>query len=152
MKIRNLKYKILLIIFIIALISSIILSFVPLPLICTQFEGCNTVQTSIYAKTFGIENSYFGIVIFSFMSFMIYSHIRKPHNHKKTLISLGVFAGTMISFYFLYLQKFILHAYCKYCLVIDFGMVISFGVLNLPWKKRNIDIISEKNKVEIKSR
>jgi uncharacterized membrane protein len=147
--IRDLKYRILLAIFIIALICSILLSIVPLPLICTQFEGCNTVQTSIYAKTLGIENSYFGIVIFSLMSLMIYSHIRKPHKNKKSIINLGVFFGAMISLYFLYLQKFVLNAFCKYCLVVDFGMVVSFFVMNVPWKKRDIEI--EKNKIAIKA-
>jgi len=147
--IRNLKYKIILAIFIIALICSIILSFVPLPLICTPFEGCNAVQTSAYAKTMGIENSYLGIAIFSLISVIIYSHIKKPHKHKKLLISVGIFFGTMISLYFLYLQEFVLHAFCKYCLVVDVGMIISFGVMNIPWKKRNIEI--ERSKIEIKS-
>ena len=133
---HELKYKILLGIFIIALICSIILSFVPLPLICTPLEGCNTVQTSSYAKSFGIENSYIGIAIFSLMSFMTYSHIKKPQPHKKTLINLGVFFGTLIALYFLYLQQFVLHAYCKYCLVVDFGMVVSFGIMNIPLKNK----------------
>jgi uncharacterized membrane protein len=148
--IKDLKYRILLTIFIIVLICSILLSIVPLPLICTPLEGCNTVQNSMYARTLGIENSYFGILIFSLMSLMIYSHIKKPHKHKKSIINLGVFFGTMIALYFLYLQQFILHAFCKYCLVVDFGMIISFGIMNVPWKKRNIEI--EKSKIAIKSR
>jgi uncharacterized membrane protein len=147
--IRDLKYRILLAIFIIAFVCSIVLSFVPLPLICTPLEGCNAVQTSVYAQTLGIENSYFGIVIFGLMSLMIYSHIKRPHKHKKSIINLGVFFGTMISLYFLYLQQFVLHAFCKYCLVVDFGMVISFFVMNVPWKRRNIEI--EKNRIAIKS-
>jgi uncharacterized membrane protein len=142
---HELKYKILLTIFLTALICSIVLAFVPLPLICTASGSCSTVQTSVYAKTFGIENSYLGIIIFSLMSFMIYSHIVKPHKHKKMLINLGVFFGTMISLYFLYIQKFVLHAYCKYCLVVDFGMIISFGIMNIPTKdKQKIESLKEK--------
>ena len=148
--IRDLKYRILLIIFIIALICSILLSIVPLPLICTPLEGCNTVQNSHMQKHLGIDNSFFGIIIFGLMSVMIYSHIKKPHKHKKSVIALGVFFGTMIALYFLYLQQFVLHAACKYCLVVDFGMIISFGVMNIPWKKRDIEI--EKSKIAIKSR
>ena len=147
--IRDLKYRILFAIFVIALISSILLSVVPLPLICTPLEGCNAVQTSVYAKTLGIENSYFGIAIFGLMSFMIWSHIRKPHKHKKSIINFGVFIGAMVSLYFLYLQRFVLHASCKYCLVVDFGMVVSFFIMNVPWKKRDIEI--EKNKIAMKS-
>lgn len=140
MKLHNIKYKILFGIFAIALIMSLLLAFVPLPLICTPFEGCNAVQTSSYAKTFGIENSYLGIVIFSFMSILIFSQIKKPHKGKKILINVGVFLGAMTALYFLYLQQFILHAYCKYCIVVDFGMIFSFGLMNIPWRKRNIEI------------
>lgn len=147
--IRDLKYRILLAIFIIALICSILLSVVPLPFICTPLEGCNAVQTSVYAKTFGIDNSFFGVAIFGLMSFMIWSHIRKPHKHKKSVINLGVFFGAMIALYFLYLQEFVLHAFCKYCLVVDFGMIASFFVMNIPWKKRDIEI--EKNKIAMKT-
>jgi uncharacterized membrane protein len=147
--IRDLKYKVLLAIFVIALICSILLSVVPLPLICTPLEGCNTVQTSGYAKTFGVDNSLFGIAIFGLMSLMIYSHIKKPHKNKKMIINLGVFFGTMIALYFLYLQNFVLHAFCKYCLVVDVGMIVSFGVVNIPWKKRDIEI--EKSKIVMKA-
>ena len=138
---HKLKYNILFVIFLLAFGSSVILSFVPLPLICTQLEGCNAVQTSPYAKTLGIENSYFGIAIFLFMSIAVYSHIYKPHKKKELLINVGVFLGAMAALYFLYLQQFVLHAYCKYCLVVDIGMVICFVVINIPAEnKRKIEM------------
>lgn len=141
---HKLKYNILLVIFLIAFASSIVLSFVPLPLICTQLEGCNAVQTSSYAKTLGIDNSYFGIIIFFVMSVVIYSHIYKPHKKKEILINVAIFLGTMIALYFIYLQQFVLHAYCKYCLVVDIGMVICFVVMNIQ--------TDDKNKIEIKEK
>jgi uncharacterized membrane protein len=139
---HKLKYNILLVIFLIALGSSIVLSFVPLPLICTQLEGCNAVQTSSYSKTLGIENSYFGIAIFFIMSITIYLHIHKPNKKKEFMINVAVFLGAMIALYFIYLQQFVLHAYCKYCLVVDIGMVICFVIINIQ--------TDEKNKVKFK--
>ncbi|MDE1848445.1 MAG: hypothetical protein KGH55_00195 [Nanoarchaeota archaeon] len=135
MRVAHLRYKILLVIFLAALASSLVLSLVPLPLICTQFAGCNAVQTSVYAKTFGISNSYYGIAIFALMSFLAILHIRRPHRHTKFLIHIGVFIGTLIVLYFLYLQQFVIHAYCKYCLVVDLGMIAGFIILNVPEKK-----------------
>lgn len=146
MKVLHLRYKILLVIFLAALISSLLLSFVPLPLICTKFTGCNAVQTSIYAKTFGISNSYYGIVIFALMSLLSVLHIRKPRKHTKLLIHAGVFMGTLVVLYFLYLQQFVIHAYCKYCLVVDIGMVIGFIVLNIPEKKPGREKSGEESK------
>ena len=142
---HKLKYNILLVIFLIAFASSIVLSFVPLPLICTQFEGCNAVQTSSYAKTLGIDNSYFGIAIFFIMSIIIYSHIYKPNKKKEVMINVAIFLGTMIALYFLYLQQFVLHAYCKYCLVVDIGMVICFVVMNIPADEKNKTESGEKH-------
>lgn len=148
MRITNLRYKILLVLFLLALASSLILSFVPLPLICTSFAGCNTVQTSSYAKTLGISNSYFGVVIFALMSFLTIMHLRKPGKHTKIIINAGVFIGTLIVLYFLYLQQFVIHAYCKYCLVVDIGMIVSFVIINLPQKK---ELNETDKKAEIKS-
>jgi len=141
---HKLKYNILLVIFLVALGSSIVLSFVPLPLICTQLEGCNAVQTSSYSKTLGVENSYFGIAIFFIMSVLTYSHIYKPKKNKEVLINVGVFIGAMIALYFLYLQQFVLHAYCKYCMVVDVGMVICFIVINIPTKDKSKTEANEK--------
>lgn len=138
MKVQNLRYKIVFAIFVLALISSLLLSFVPLPVICTPFEGCNAVQTSTYAKTLGISNSYYGIIIFLLMSLITLLYIKKPNRQMKFLIHTGVFIGTLIVLYFFYLQQFVIHAYCKYCLVIDIGIIISFIVLNIPERKRSL--------------
>ena len=138
MSTNNIRYKILLIIFVLALICSLIISFVPLPLICTPLEGCNAVQTSVYAKTLGIDNSYYGIIIFSLMVYVSILHLKKPTKHTKIVIHIGMFIGTLIVIYFLYLQQFVIHTYCKYCLVIDVGVIIGFIVLNIPEKGRII--------------
>ncbi len=130
--VKHLKYKLILIIFLLALISSLLLAFVPLHFICTPLEGCNAVQTSIYSKTLGVSNNYYGIVIFLVMLLLTLSYIKNPNKNVKFLIYAGVFSGTLIALYFFYLQQFVIHAYCKYCLVIDIGMVISFIILNIP--------------------
>jgi len=132
------KYKLILLILLLSLASSMLLSFVPLSILCTPFEGCNAVQTSSYAKTLGIENSYFGVIIFASMSLITLSHIRKPKNNKKILIHSGIFIGTLVSLYFFYLQEFVIHAWCKYCLVVDIGMLVAFVIMNIPPKRINI--------------
>lgn len=125
------KYKLLLIIFIISLISSIILfsaskgdsSF------CKPDDSCNSVQNSKYAYLFGISNSIYGIIIFSFLSLITFMEIMKPTQIKRRVIDGIAIIGFFIAIYFIFLQIFVLKAFCKFCLVIDGGMIISFMLI-----------------------
>jgi len=137
MKISDWKYKIILLLFLISLASSLIISLAPLPMICSPSEGCYIVQNSIYAKTLGINNDYFGDIIFLTMSIIIISYILKPTKAKKLLINLGVYLGALIAVYFLYLQQFVIHAFCKYCLMVDFSMILAFILTFIPDKTSN---------------
>ena len=132
----NLKYKILLVLFVVSLISSLTLSLVPKTAneFCSIEEwGCDTLQDSSYNYTFGIYNSYFGIPIFSFLSVLTFFQMKKPSRKKRNLINLSVVFGFLVALYFLYLQRYVLLAYCKYCLVVDLSMVIAFGVVVWKW-------------------
>jgi uncharacterized membrane protein len=126
------KYKSLTIIFIIAFLSSLILSLQPVPTICTG--GCDTVQTSPYAYTFGIKNSYFGVAIFAILTIVAMHHMKKPHQHKKKLVHLSVIIGSMVAAYFIYLQVFVLKAYCTYCMVVDIAVLVGLAIVIWKWK------------------
>ena len=52
--------------------------------------------------------------------------IIKPTQIKRLLIDSGAIIGFLIALYFIYLQIFIIKAFCKFCLIIDFGMIIAF--------------------------
>lgn len=130
---KNLKYKILLVLFLISLASSLVLSLVPIPAICDPGIGCDIVQTSKYNFTLGIKNSYYGVVIFLAISFLTYYQIKNPTDKKRKLINLQVIVGSIIAFYFFYIQQFILNAYCKYCLVVNFSMIAALVVTLVFW-------------------
>ncbi len=123
------KYKILLVLFIIALISSILLAFNGNGNVCEAEENvegsCITVQSSDYSSFFGIPNHYYGIVMFTFLILITLSYIKKERKYKKYIINLGVVVGAIIAIYFLYLQQFVLNVYCKYCLVVDISMILA---------------------------
>ncbi len=134
MKILSWKYKAILFLFLISLASSLIISLVPLPLICSPNEGCTIVQSSPYASVFGISNDYFGDAIFLMMSVATILFILRPTKGKKLFINLGVCIGALVAIYFLYLQAFVIHAFCKYCLVVDFSMILAFALTFIPDK------------------
>jgi uncharacterized membrane protein len=139
------KYHLLLILFTISLISSAILAFTPVSEICVPGEGCEVVQNSPYAKTLGVENSLIGVFIFIFLILLTASQIKNQREIKKFIIYSLVIIGFFLAIYFLYIQHFILQAYCKYCLVVDFSMILALMVL-LPDIKKDFPKIMEKFK------
>lgn len=130
------KYYIILIIFLISLIGSIILSIVPVEKACGSNQtGCYQVQTSNYEKIFGIKNSHLGLIAFGILSLITFCHIRKPQKIKKNLITLGIVTSLIFSLYFIYLQIFVLKAFCKYCMTVDIGSIINFLVI-IFWREK----------------
>ncbi|MDO8467705.1 MAG: vitamin K epoxide reductase family protein [Nanoarchaeota archaeon] len=128
------KYKILLVIFIIGFAISTILSLTPVPVFCGPEQGCDTVQSSPYAYLFGIKNATYGIGIFLILILLTLLHMKTPRNHTKHAIHTGVILGAAIALYFLYLQQFVIKAYCRYCIVIDIALLIGLIISLLYWK------------------
>jgi uncharacterized membrane protein len=132
----KLKYKILLALFTIAFVASAILAFVPIAQACGSPEtGCSIVNLSQYESTFGIRNAYGGLVAFLLMGFLAFLQIKNPNKERKTLIKYGVFFASLIAVYLLYIQFFVLHAICKYCMVIDSASLLSLAIV-IFWKEK----------------
>ena len=130
------KYKSILIILAIIIITSTILSFIPIEKACgIEDNQCLKVQTSEYEKTLGISNAHIGLAAFAVLSIINFSHIKKPTKKKKQFLTLGLMAGSIVAIYFLYLQFFVLNAICKYCMVTDIGTLLSLGII-LFWKEK----------------
>ncbi len=130
------KYITILVIFILAIIASGILSFVSVEQACGGIQTtCYAVQTSQYEQTFGIKNAYIGLFIFSLLAILTFMHIKSPSKYKKQILTLGIIGGTIFTLYFLYLQFFVLNAMCRYCMVIDIGMLMNLGIIIL-WKEK----------------
>ena len=134
------KYKILALILLICLIVSAIIAFIPTDQICGIQSGCEEVQNSKYHNFKGIDNSYIGIAAFLILLALTISHIRTPKRHKQFLIFVGTILGSAIAVYFLYLQAFVIKAFCPYCVVIDIGILIGLVILlhrnkKIKWKK-----------------
>ncbi len=124
----------LLIIFSILIIVSAILSFFPAEKICGGTQtGCYTVQTSEYEEIFGIKSSILGLICFSIILGFIISEIKTPKKYKRRLIFLGIILFSIFAIYFIYLQLFIIKEFCKYCLVVDIGVLISLVII---WRNK----------------
>lgn len=119
------KYKTILFLLGIAIISSAILSFMSIEKACGQEEnGCYKVQASEYESTLGIKNAHLGLAAFVTLFLINFSHIKKPTKRKKQFIALGLTIGSIFAVYFLYLQFFVINATCPYCLTTDIGVIL----------------------------
>ncbi len=139
---KNKKYKLLLILFALSFLSSIALSTGKTRLLCDAYSECDIVKNSKYSYTFGISNNYYGIVIFAFMLVLVLMQIKNPTEKKEKTIKLGVMVASLVALYFLYLQAFVIKAYCRYCLLIDTSMLFALAITFTPWRKHNSKSIS----------
>lgn len=93
---------------------------------CNFIHGCDLVAKSPYSYVFGIPLALFGVFFytmilgFSLWGFM--SNIARVRMYLRPL----VFLGFLLSLYFLYLQAFVIHAYCEYCLFSLFDATVLF--------------------------
>ena len=128
------KYKIFLLIFVVGLISSIIITSNSSTGICRPGNGCDTVTGSAYGSTFGIANATYGIFVFPFLIILTLLHMKRPSNHLRRILHFSIIFGALVSIYFLYLQVFVIKAFCEFCIVIDIALLIGLGFMFYLWE------------------
>jgi len=107
----------------------------------TGTNGCEIVQTSNFGKTFGISNAWFGIVGFTLLGTLSLTLIKGYKNKKYIkinkgynkiinylMITGGIIAG-IVAILFIYLQAFVIHAYCLFCMIVDISSIIIVGLV-----------------------
>jgi len=92
------------------------------------------VQTSKYAYTFGIKNSWYGVGIFTILILMVINYKAEKNIKIRNAIHTGLIIGSLIAIYFLYLQAYVLKSYCTYCLIVDLGLLVAMGITFWKWK------------------
>jgi uncharacterized membrane protein len=94
---------------------------------CGGQAGCSDVLGSAYARVAGIPVAMFGVAgYFTAFTFATFAAFDYPRARKFFALTVGaLFAATL---WFLYVQAFVLHAFCRYCL---FSAAISFLLMGL---------------------
>jgi len=84
-------------------------------LVCGGSTDCFRVLGSSYARVGGIPLALFGTLgyfsVFSFATFAAFGYSRA-----RTFLILTIGAMFLVTLWLLYVQAFLLHAYCRYCL------------------------------------
>jgi uncharacterized membrane protein len=83
--------------------------------VCGGSPDCFRVLGSSYAKVAGLPVAAFGLVayfsVFSFATFAAFGYARA-----RLFLTVTVGAMFLATLWFLYVQAFLLHAFCRYCL------------------------------------
>ena len=96
-------------------------------LVCGGSPDCFRVLGSSYARIAGVPIAAFGTLayfsVFSFATLAAFGYSRA-----RTFLILAVGAMFLVTLWLLYVQAFILHAYCRYCL---FSAALTFLIAGL---------------------
>lgn len=83
---------------------------------CTVTTGCSAVLSSHYATVAGIPTAAFGSLAY-FAAFSLATLAAFGYERARTGLALLVAPMLVMTLWLLYLQSFVLHAFCEFCLL-----------------------------------
>jgi len=104
------------------------------PLICTvqNLSDCNIVATSQYSRIFGIPLAEFGVAFFSIVFILSALELFLFNRILRRILQMISLVGVVASLYFSFIEIFVIHALCIYCLAsagITLFILISASVI-----------------------
>jgi len=96
---------------------------------CSLVTGCGRVLNSTYAVIGIIPVAVLGIAYYSVLLILVLVSLRPGKSTLRFAQVLGSI-GCIVSLWFTYLQIFVIHSYCEYCLA---SAVITIIILVLLW-------------------
>jgi uncharacterized membrane protein len=97
---------------------------------CSIFEGCELVTTSSYSTVFSVPVALLGIIFYAFIFSFALMFLKSKSNKSLILLLTISSIGFIVSMWFVYVQVFILHAFCFYCLI-SASLSTTIFILNL---------------------
>lgn len=106
------------------------------PVPCTIISGCETVLTSAYAEMAGVPTAAFGAAAY-FAAFSL--ALLAAFGNRAAWMLFGVLSIGMAAFtlWLLYLQGFVIGAFCQFCLISALTTFVLFGIAMLSkfWRR-----------------
>ena len=91
---------------------------------CDITHGCEDVLNSKYSSVFGIPLSVLGVVYY--IGIIGAALLANHYSIWRKLLAFLLGVGAIGALVFLFIQIFILHRICQYCLAVDFTTIILF--------------------------
>ncbi|HEY5383152.1 MAG TPA: vitamin K epoxide reductase family protein [Candidatus Paceibacterota bacterium] len=98
-------------------------------------KGCEVVLQSPYAKVFDVPLSYLGLVFYVYM-FLLAVLLAIDPTSRGLRIGLLLYSvvGVLSSLIFIFLQLFVIHAICQYCMLSALTTFTLFGLAVWHWR------------------
>lgn len=87
------------------------------PIPCFITSGCDTVSKSPYSVLFGVPLSAWGVLFYLGIGFLALLYMDTKNLVVARLIPVATTLGFLSSLYFMYVQKFLIGAFCVYCIL-----------------------------------
>lgn len=100
----------------------------------TQLSGCNIVAQSAYAQLFGVPLGVYGVIFYAGVFIVSAIYLLFPYRTVFYMLCALAVLGFLASLVFVYVQVFLIHAVCIYCLgsalidVLIFALVARMAV------------------------
>jgi uncharacterized membrane protein len=102
--------------------------------ICAGVGDCETVNSSIYSEVGGIPIALFGVVGYLAITLILVFEERIEYlreNGPMLVFGLSM-AGLLYSAYLTYLELFVIHAVCPYCVL---SALVMLGLFGFSWQR-----------------
>lgn len=107
------------------------------PIPCFVTSGCDEVSKSPYSVMFGVPLSAWGVLFYLGIGFLALLYLDTKNLLVAKLIPIATALGFLSSLYFMYVQKFLIGAFCVYCILSAVVSTILFVLGLMVYKKLN---------------
>lgn len=90
------------------------------PLICGVLTGCNAVAQSPHSRLFGFSLGEYGMLFYAFVFVVAALELTLADKLLRRVLQVLAVIGIGVSLYSIYLQVFVIDAFCIYCLASAF--------------------------------
>ncbi len=104
------------------------------PLNCYFFGGCDAVNASPYSILFGVPLSLYGSVFYLLVVLFAVAYLQNSRPVFVWFLMALTAIGFLFSGYFIFLQQFVIKAYCFYCVVSAVVSTSNFVLMLYGWK------------------
>jgi uncharacterized membrane protein len=103
--------------------------------VCGSAAGCSTVLGSVYASMAPVPTAAFGILAY-FVVFAAATYAAFGSRRAQLVTALMISVMFLATLVFLYLQAFVLHAFCPFCLLSAALTFLLTGLVVASWPAR----------------
>lgn len=118
---------------------------------CSLTSGCEKVLTSSYSVVLGVPVSLLGALYYLAIAVGSFLYLESKHSgalqaHHSEILKWTLFStvlGFAMSLWFVFVQVFIIHSYCLYCMGSALTSTILFVVAAIVWFKHRGEAIAD---------